>query len=67
MAIFPSRGNLEFGCGLQQVRRVRHVMLGPVDILLNKAAHFENPDTVFDVTAITFHRYLPSRLGHPRY
>jgi 3-oxoacyl-[acyl-carrier protein] reductase len=32
--------------------------LGPVDILVNNAAHFENPDTVFDVSAGTFDRYF---------
>jgi 3-oxoacyl-[acyl-carrier protein] reductase len=32
--------------------------LGPVDILVNNAAHFENPDTVFDVSASTFDRYF---------
>jgi 3-oxoacyl-[acyl-carrier protein] reductase len=32
--------------------------LGPVDILINNAAHFENPDTVFDVSAGTFDRYF---------
>jgi 3-oxoacyl-[acyl-carrier protein] reductase len=32
--------------------------LGPVDILVNNAAHFENPDTVFDVSAETFDRYF---------
>jgi 3-oxoacyl-[acyl-carrier protein] reductase len=30
--------------------------LGPVEILVNNAAHFENPDTVFDVSAGTFDR-----------
>ena len=30
--------------------------LGPVDVLVNNAAHFENPDTVFDVSAGTFDR-----------
>jgi NAD(P)-dependent dehydrogenase (short-subunit alcohol dehydrogenase family) len=33
-------------------------VLGPVDILVNNAAHFENPDTVFDVSAGTFDRYF---------
>jgi len=33
-------------------------VLGPVDILINNAAHFENPDTVFDVSAGTFDRYF---------
>jgi len=32
--------------------------LGPVDILVNNAAHFENPDTVFDCSAGTFDRYF---------
>jgi NAD(P)-dependent dehydrogenase (short-subunit alcohol dehydrogenase family) len=32
--------------------------LGPVDILVNNAAHFENPDTVFEVSAGTFDRYF---------
>ena len=32
--------------------------LGPVDILVNNAAHFENPDTVFGVSAGTFDRYF---------
>ena len=32
--------------------------LGPVDILVNNAAHFENPDTVFDVSAGTLDRYF---------
>ena len=32
--------------------------LGPVDVLVNNAAHFENPDTVFDVSAGTFDRYF---------
>lgn len=32
--------------------------LGPVEILVNNAAHFENPDTVFDVSAGTFDRYF---------
>ena len=32
--------------------------LGPVDILVNNAAHFENPDTVFDASAGTFDRYF---------
>lgn len=32
--------------------------LGPVDILVNNAAHFENPDTIFDVSAGTFDRYF---------
>jgi NAD(P)-dependent dehydrogenase (short-subunit alcohol dehydrogenase family) len=30
--------------------------LEPVDILINNAAHFENPDSVFDVSAGTFDR-----------
>lgn len=33
-------------------------VLGPVDVLVNNAAHFENPDTVFDVSAGTFDRYF---------
>ncbi|MGH7179493.1 MAG: SDR family NAD(P)-dependent oxidoreductase [Tepidisphaeraceae bacterium] len=32
--------------------------LGPVDILVNNAAHCERPDTVFDVSAGTFDRYF---------
>jgi 3-oxoacyl-[acyl-carrier protein] reductase len=32
--------------------------VGPVDVLVNNAAHFENPDTVFDVSAGTFDRYF---------
>lgn len=32
--------------------------LGPVDVLVNNAAHFENPDTIFDVSAGTFDRYF---------
>jgi 3-oxoacyl-[acyl-carrier protein] reductase len=32
--------------------------LGPVEVLVNNAAHFENPDTVFDVSAGTFDRYF---------
>jgi 3-oxoacyl-[acyl-carrier protein] reductase len=32
--------------------------LGAVDILINNAAHFENPDTIFDVSAGTFDRYF---------
>jgi len=32
--------------------------LGPVDVLVNNAAHFENPDSVFDVSAGTFDRYF---------
>jgi 3-oxoacyl-[acyl-carrier protein] reductase len=32
--------------------------LGPIDVLVNNAAHFENPDTVFDVSAGTFDRYF---------
>ena len=32
--------------------------LGPVDVLVNNAAHFEHPDTVFDVSAGTFERYF---------
>jgi 3-oxoacyl-[acyl-carrier protein] reductase len=32
--------------------------LGPVDVLVNNAAHFENPDTVFDASAGTFDRYF---------
>ena len=32
--------------------------LGPVDTLINNAAHFENPDTVFEVSAGTFDRYF---------
>jgi 3-oxoacyl-[acyl-carrier protein] reductase len=32
--------------------------LGPVDVLINNAAHFENPDTVFDASAGTFDRYF---------
>ena len=32
--------------------------LGPVDVLVNNAAHIENPDTVFDVSAGTFDRYF---------
>lgn len=32
--------------------------LGPVDILVNSAAHFERPDSVFDVSAGTFDRYF---------
>lgn len=31
-------------------------VFGPVDILVNNGAHFENPDTVFDVSAGTFDR-----------
>jgi len=31
-------------------------VLGPVDILVNNAAHFETPDTVFDASAGTFDR-----------
>ena len=32
--------------------------LGPVDVLVNNAAHFENPDTVFDISSGTFDRYF---------
>lgn len=32
--------------------------LGPVDILVNNAAHFENPDTIFGVSAGTLDRYF---------
>lgn len=32
--------------------------LGPIEVLVNNAAHFENPDTVLDVTAGTFDRYF---------
>jgi len=32
--------------------------LGPVEVLVNNAAHFENPDTVFDASAGTFDRYF---------
>jgi 3-oxoacyl-[acyl-carrier protein] reductase len=32
--------------------------LGPVEILVNNAAHFESPDTVFDCSAGTFDRYF---------
>jgi 3-oxoacyl-[acyl-carrier protein] reductase len=32
--------------------------LGPVEVLINNAAHFENPDTVFDASAGTFDRYF---------
>jgi 3-oxoacyl-[acyl-carrier protein] reductase len=32
--------------------------LGPVEVLVNNAAHFENPDTVFDISAGTFDRYF---------
>jgi 3-oxoacyl-[acyl-carrier protein] reductase len=32
--------------------------LGPIDVLVNNAAHFENPDTVFDVSAESFDRYF---------
>jgi 3-oxoacyl-[acyl-carrier protein] reductase len=32
--------------------------LGPVQVLINNAAHFENPDTVFDASAGTFDRYF---------
>jgi 3-oxoacyl-[acyl-carrier protein] reductase len=32
--------------------------VGPIDLLVNNAAHFENPDTIFDVTAGTFDRYF---------
>jgi 3-oxoacyl-[acyl-carrier protein] reductase len=33
-------------------------VLGPVDVLVNNAAHFENPDTIFGVSAGTFDRYF---------
>lgn len=32
--------------------------LGPVEVLVNNAAHFETPDTVFDASAGTFDRYF---------
>jgi 3-oxoacyl-[acyl-carrier protein] reductase len=32
--------------------------LGPVDVLVNNAAHFENPDTILDVSPGTFDRYF---------
>ena len=32
--------------------------LGPIDVLVNNAAHFEHPDSIFDVTAGTFDRYF---------
>lgn len=32
--------------------------LGPVEVLINNAAHFENPDTIFDVSAGAFDRYF---------
>lgn len=32
--------------------------LGPIEVLVNNAAHFETPDTVFDVSAGTFDRYF---------
>jgi len=32
--------------------------LGPVGVLVNNAAHFEHPDSIFDVTAGTFDRYF---------
>jgi 3-oxoacyl-[acyl-carrier protein] reductase len=32
--------------------------LGPVDVLINNAAHFESPDTIFEVSAGTFDRYF---------
>jgi 3-oxoacyl-[acyl-carrier protein] reductase len=31
---------------------------GPIDILVNNAAHFERPDTIFDVSAGTFDGYF---------
>jgi len=34
--------------------------LGPVEVLVNNAAHFETPDTVFDASAGTFDRFLQS-------
>jgi 3-oxoacyl-[acyl-carrier protein] reductase len=32
--------------------------LGPIDILVNNAAHFENPDTILNITAGTLVRYF---------
>jgi 3-oxoacyl-[acyl-carrier protein] reductase len=32
--------------------------LGPIEVLVNNAAHFENPDTVLEVSAGTFDRYF---------
>jgi 3-oxoacyl-[acyl-carrier protein] reductase len=32
--------------------------LGPVEVLINNAAHFESPDTVFDASAGTFDRHF---------
>lgn len=36
--------------------------LGPVDVLVNNAAHFENPDTVFDTSAASLDRYVAVNL-----
>lgn len=32
--------------------------LGPVEVLINNVAHFENPDTIFDASAVTFDRHF---------
>ena len=32
--------------------------IGPIDILVNNAAHFENPDTIFDIATSTLERYF---------